>query len=273
MVKTFKNVFFHATGKLKNDKLRFILFIGYLIFTLFSAVYFFTLGQIRNGLLPVAYAALFIVMLAIFEYFLKMDAGNLFLVILFSVPVGGILGTCYEFYMLIPFFDTLLHTISGFIFAALGYSLMERLLLKHAVRSRLISVLFALCFSLAIALLWELFEWLLTTLMNGDMLEDTVVYNIRSYLLSGSHNETVDLLDISKTVIYHSGGAYELEGYLDLGGLDSLVDMSVCLAGAVAFGILSLASHLAKKDIVPYFAPKCNEKITNTDKKEEKASV
>ncbi len=271
MVKAFKGAFQNAANSLRRDTLRLILFIAYLIFTVFSSIYFIANGQIRNGILPLAYAALFIVMLAIFEYFLSMHCGNIFLVILFSVPVGGILGTCYDFYMLIPFFDTLLHTVSGFIFAALGYSLMERLLTKHGVKSRLANVLFAITFSLAIALLWELFEWGLTVLMNGDMLEDTVVYDIRSYLLSGSHNETFDLLDISKTVIYHSGGVFEMEGYLDLGGLDSLVDMAVCLAGAAAFAALAFLSMMLKKDIVGYFVPKCELELSNCVEKTEKS--
>lgn len=267
MKKLFTIPLSYAVEKLKADKLRLALFIFYMLYTVFSSIFFFSQGQVRNGLLPIAYAALFVVLLALFEPFLNMECGNVFLIILFSVPVGGILGTCYDFYMLIPFFDTILHIISGFIFAALGYALMERILARAGTHSRFANIIFALSFSLAIALLWELFEWGLTVLTNGDMLEDTVVYDIRSYLLSGSHNETLDLLDISKTVIYHSGGVYELEGYLDLGGLDSLVDMAVCLAGAVAFGILPLIDTAAKCNITRYFAPKCKLLLSNNIEK------
>lgn len=243
--------------RLKDDKLRFLLFVIYTVFTVFSSVYFFVLGRFRNGLLPIAYAALFIVLLVLFEYFFGMRCGNLFLIVLFSVPVGGILGTCYEFYMYIPFFDTLLHTISGFIFAVLGYTLMMRLLGDSEGMHFYANLIFGIAFSLGLATLWELFEWMLTVLMNGDMLEDTVVYNIRSYLLSGTHNQTVDILDIEKTVIYYDGGkVYTIEGYLDLGGLDSLVDMAVCLAGTVAFTILSFFGKKSGRGALEYIIPK-----------------
>ena len=247
----------YSVNNLKNDRMRLALFIFYVAFTLFSTVFFLAKGYIRNGLLPLGYAVLFIALLCLFEYFFGMRCGNAFLVILFSVPFGGILGTCYELYMYIPFFDTLLHTISGFIFAALGYSLMMRLLGGSEGKFFYANLLFGIAFSLGLATLWELFEWLLTALLNGDMLEDTVVYNIRSYFLSGSHNETVDILNIEKTVIHYDGGrVYVLDGYLDLGGIDSLVDMAVCLAGTVSFFLLSIMGRLTGRDSMKYIVPK-----------------
>lgn len=252
--------FKEGANKLKTDKIRLVLFVLYVAFTIFSAVYFFATGYVRNGFLPLAYAALFIVLLNLFEYFLNMRCTNVFLIILFSVPVGGILGTCYDFYMLIPFFDTLLHIISGFIFASLGFSLMNRLLQKNEGKFFAANLMFGTAFSLGLATLWELFEWLLTVLMNGDMLEDTIVYNIRSYFLSGSHNFTEDILNIEKTMIYYDGGkVYTIEGYLDLGGLDSLVDMAVCLGGTVAFVILaSIAKKIGEK-LLYCFVPSLNK--------------
>jgi hypothetical protein len=85
--------------------------------------------------------------------------------------------------------------------------------------------------------------------MNGDMLEDTVVYNIRSYVLSGNHNIPESILNIEKTLIYYDGGKiYELEGYLDLGGIDSLTDMAVCLLGTVVFAaFLAFGKRLGER--------------------------
>ena len=236
-------------ARLKDDKIRLLLFISYLLFTVYSSIYFFSLGYIRNGLLPLAYASLFIVVLNLFEYFLSMDCSNVFLIIIFSVPVGGILGSCYDLYVSIPCLDTILHTISGFIFASLGFSLMNRLLERNDGRYFAANLMFGSAFSLALATLWELFEWVLTTLMNGDMLEDTVVYNIRSYVLSGNHNIPESILNIEKTLIYYDGGKiYELEGYLDLGGIDSLTDMAVCLLGTVVFAaFLAFGKRLGER--------------------------
>ena len=256
-----KNCFKSGICKLKEDKLRLILFLVYTVYTVFCSIYFFTNGYIRNGFLPIAYYALFVVVLNLFEYFLSMECSNLFLTIIFSIPVGGILGSCFDLYLTIPFLDTLLHTISGFIFAALGYSLMNRLLGRSDGKYFGANLMFGTAFSLGLATLWELFEWLLTSLMKGDMLEDTVVYNIYSYLLSGNHNTPENITDIDKTLIYYDGGKiYELEGYLDLGGLDSLTDMAVCLAGAIAFIILALIGKKLGERFLNLFVPALKKK-------------
>ena len=251
-----KNCFMAGISKLREDKLRLFLFIFYIGYTLFCSVYFFAGGYIRNGFLPLAYASLFIVVLNLFEYFMNMNCSNTFLIIIFSIPVGGILGSCFDLYLTIPFLDTLLHTISGFIFAALGYSVMNRILGSSEGNHFIANLSFGTAFSLGLATLWELFEWLLTVLMNGDMLEDTVVYNIYSYLLSGNHNTPESIQNIDKTVIYYDGGKiYELEGYLDLGGLDSLTDMAVCLLGTLVFVALCLIAKKLGKKYLNLFVP------------------
>ena len=95
--------------------------------------------------------------------------------------------------------------------------------------------------------------------MNGDMHEDSLTKNIYSYFLAGSHNETVNITDIEKTLVYYDGGkVYVIDGgYMDLGLFDTLVDMLVCLCGAVVFVIISLIDHFSKKKILHLFVPSC----------------
>ena len=250
MNKTVKGLISYTADTLGKEKPRTIFLICYIAFTLFSTVYFAVLGHARNALLPIPYAALFIVGLFLLEYFLDVRCPLGFLLVLFFVPIGGILGTCYDVYSLIPVFDTVLHTVSGFIFAALGYGLMNRILMRKDVPSKLATLLFAFAFSLAIAVLWEMFEWLLTAVMRGDMQEDGLVTDIFSYFPTGSHNEVFELLDIEKTEIYYSGGkVYTVEGgYLDLGLFDTLLDMLVCLIGDVVFLVTGLFGLSGKRD-------------------------
>jgi hypothetical protein len=245
---------------------RIIFFALYLCFTAFSAVFFFASGKVRDGFLALAYFALFTVMLPVFEYTLNMRCGWLFTVVLFFIPIGGILGSCYDLYMLLPWFDTLLHTVSGLIFACLGYSIMERIL-QNRGGSHLASVLFALCFSLAIAVLWEMFEWLLTVAMNGDMQEDGIVKDINSYYLAGTHEKPLNIPNIDKTVIVYNGGeTYTIEGgYLDLGVFDTLLDMLVCLVGAAAFFAISVIDRIFGTHITEAITPRC-ENITKSEK-------
>lgn len=261
MKKTLIRLFDYTKQSLRSERGRLVFFLLYFAFTAFSAVYFFTIGHIRNAFLPIGYAALFTVLLFVFECFLKIECPMPFILVLFFVPIGGILGTCYDFYTIIPFFDSVLHTVSGFIFAVLGYVIMERILMRNDKKSRLAMLLFAFAFSLAVALLWEMFEWLLTSLMNGDMQEDSLVNSIHSYLLSGTHSGTVNITDIEKTVIIYDGGKEYLinGGYMDLGVFDTLLDMLVCLFGACVHFVLGVIELLCGKKILTPFTPKCLE--------------
>ena len=253
-------------GKTLGTGFRRVFFSGYTAFTLLSFVYFLCLGQVRNAFLPVGYFAVFMLLLPAFEWLLSMECPPLFLVILFSVPIGGILGTCYDFYMLIPVFDDILHGISGFIFAALGYAIMDRILIRATERRRLASILFAIAFSLAIAVLWEMFEWALTAIMKGDMQEDSIVNEIHSYMLSGSHLKPYDIIGIDKTVIFYDGGrSYVIEGgYIDLGLLDTLCDMLVCLAGAAVFLATAVIDFLRGGRVLGYFVPRCTRDTSDS---------
>ncbi len=253
-MKIAKKLLDFSAQRLKGDRLRALMLSVYLLFTAVSSAVCFFGGQIRNGLLPLGYAAVFLLLTAVAECYGGIRCGKVFLTVLYCIPVGGILGTCFELYALLPHFDTLLHLVSGFVFAALGYGIAEALT-RRSGKNKVMSLLFALCFSLAIALCWELFEWGLTVLTNGDMLEDTVIRDIRSYLLSGSHNESVDILGIDKTVIYYSGGEYVIDGYLDVGLTDTLTDMLVCLIGNIPFSLAAIFEWLSGKAVMRYVAP------------------
>ena len=177
--------------------------------------------------------------------------------------------------MYIPFFDTFLHTVSGFIFAAFGYSVMERVLIRTDENSRRIaSLIFAFAFSLALAVLWEMFEWGSTVFLSGDMQEDSIVNSIRSYFLSGSHNNALVLDGITETVIHHSGGTYVIDGYLDLGLQDTLVDMLVCVIGALVFLTLGIIdSGKCDGKLVTLFTPSLSYGSISSGETSEKSSI
>lgn len=265
MKKSVTRLIGYTRESLKSDRGRLIFLSAYIAYTVFSCLYFAILGHARNALLPLGYAALFIAGLFIFECFLRIECPLPFVLVLFFVPIGGILGSCYDFYTAIPFFDDILHTVSGFIFAALGYVIMERILMKSDKRSRLAILLFAFVFSLAIAVFWEMFEWAVTAATSGDMQEDGLVNSIHSYLLSGSHSGTVDITNIEGTIIIYDGGKqyYINGGYMDLGLFDTLFDMLVCLFGACAFLILGGVELAFDKKILAPLTPSCIDMKNN----------
>lgn len=229
--------------RIKNKKFVVILAI-YLLFCLFSATYWCIDFQIRNILMSIVFMG-FAPLFFIVEHLIKFRCGELFTIGVLGIAFGAILGTCFNLYTIIPFFDTILHGLSGILFGCLGFTLAEKFFG---------CLIFAVCFSLAIAVIWEIFEYGCTVLFGLDMMEDAYVTNINSYLLAGSHSETVEIEGIVQTIIHYGNGqSYIINGYLDLGLIDTLADMMICTIGAIMFMGISVISF--------FKFPKVNEKL------------
>ena len=82
--------------------------------------------------------------------------------ILCFIFAAEILGEVNAFYVNVPNWDTMLHTLNGFLAAAVGFSMV--LLLNDDERltfdlSPFFLALVAFCFSMTIGVLWEFFEF------------------------------------------------------------------------------------------------------------------
>ncbi len=72
------------------------------------------------------------------------------------------LGEVFEFYYLVPHWDTILHFFSGAMLGALGFILVDILNRNEKVRvslSPLFVAVFAFCFALAAGAVWEIYEF------------------------------------------------------------------------------------------------------------------
>ncbi|MBR4069395.1 MAG: hypothetical protein IKK08_12370 [Clostridia bacterium] len=72
------------------------------------------------------------------------------------------LGEVFEFYYLVPHWDTILHFFSGAMLSALGFILVDLLNRNERVRvnlSPLFVAVFAFCFALAAGAVWEIYEF------------------------------------------------------------------------------------------------------------------
>lgn len=245
-----------------KDKFSSVVFASYLLFCFTSAVYWCFDLQVRNFLMSLFFAA-FVPLIFIAEYRLGIYCGKLFTIGVLFLAVGAILGTCFNLYTLLPFFDTLLHGTSGVLFGGLGFTLAEKFFGEACAKKTFFGCLiFAVCFSLAIAAVWEIFEYTCTSLFGFDMAEDTFVTDIRSYFLSGSHTETVDIEGITQTIIHYGNGqTYIMDGYLDLGWIDTLTDMMICTAGAFVFTGTAIVGYVKYPKINATLLPKSKNPI------------
>lgn len=160
--------------------------------------------------------------------------------ILIFIFAAEILGEIQAYYLKFPFWDTVLHTVNGFLMAAIGFALVDILnrSKKFSIQlSPAFVAIVAFCFSMTIGVVWEFFECGMDQLFGLDMQKDTIVHTIKSVMLDPTKsNRPVGIRDIQSVVV--NGRDLGLGGYLDIGLLDTMKDLFVNFIGAVVFSIL-----------------------------------
>lgn len=167
------------------------------------------------------------------------------IIILLFIFAAEILGEIQAYYTAFPFWDTMLHTLNGFLCAAIGFSLVD-ILNRNERFSFSLSPLFmavvAFCFSMTIGVLWEFFEFSMDRLILVDMQKDTVVNTISTVMLDPNHGtRAVIIKDIQDVILVLGDGSQRplgLGGYLDIGIVDTMADLFVNFIGAVVFSII-----------------------------------
>lgn len=193
--------------------------------------------------------------------------------ILLFIYAAEILGEIQSFYTIIPHWDTLLHTLNGFIMAAIGFAMIDILNddpRVHMNMSPHFVAFVAFCFSMTIGVLWEFFEFTVDTFLKYDMQKDFIVTSFSSVAINTSGlNDPVKLTDIVKTIInYGNGQQYVINGYLDIGIRDTMKDLLVNLIGAAVFSVIGMfyIKHRGKGKIASSLIPtlKKDEKTKNS---------
>lgn len=160
--------------------------------------------------------------------------------ILMFIFAAEILGEIQAYYIKFEFWDTALHTLNGFLAAAIGFALVDILNRSERFSIQLSPVFVAIvafCFSMTIGVLWEFFECGMDQLFGLDMQKDTIVYHINSVMLDPTNsNIPVGIDHITDVTV--NGQDLGLGGYLDIGLLDTMKDLFVNFIGAVVFSII-----------------------------------
>lgn len=181
------------------------------------------------------------------------------IIILVFIFSAEILGEINEFYLRFPYWDTVLHTMNGFLAAAIGFSLVDLLNRNKKVGmslSPLFVAIVSLCFSMTIGVLWEFFEFGMDLFAGFDMQKDTVIQTIRSVALNTEgHNVTVNITGITETAV--NGQVLPIEGYLDVGLYDTMEDLLVNFIGAVVFSTIGYfyIKSRGKGSLIRQFVP------------------
>lgn len=214
---------------------------------------------------------LLFMMPALLERKLDIDLPNtLEIIILLFIYAAEILGEIGAYYVTFPYWDTVLHTLNGFLCAAIGFSLLDILNRQNRTRfhlSPLYLAIVAFCFSMTVGVVWEFFECTMDQFFFLDMQKDTVVNSIGTILLDpAGGNHPVALRNITDVIVVQADGtqtALGLGGYLDIGLLDTMEDLFVNFIGALIFSIIGYFYVLSrgKGKFVKRFIPVANDSV------------
>ena len=167
-------------------------------------------GNFENVFLCVLTLILFM-MPSVLEKKLDITLPNtLEIIILLFIYAAEIMGEIGAYYVTFPYWDTVLHTLNGFLCAAIGFSLLD-ILNRHSEARFHLSPLY------------------LANTIGSIMLDPT-----------GGNTSTV-LKNITDVIVVQADGtqtALGLGGYLDIGLLDTMEDLFVNFIGALTFSII-----------------------------------
>ena len=194
-------------------------------------------------------------------------------IILLFIFAAEILGEIQAYYIQYPYWDTMLHTLNGFLCAAIGFSLLDILNRNEKLKFSLSPVYLAVvafCFSMTIGVLWEFFEFSMAQLLLLDMQKDTVVNSIGSVMLDPTGgNHPVSIKHITDVIVVTADGAQQslgLGGYLDIGIIDTMKDLFVNFIGAVVFSTIGFfyVKNRGKGKFAPQFIPTVVDDVETT---------
>ena len=202
-------------------------------------------GNFENVFLCVLTLVLFMIP-SFIERTIKIDVPDtLEVIILLFIFAAEILGEIGAYYTQYPYWDTMLHTLNGFLCAAIGFSLVD--ILNRSDRftfslSPVYLAVVAFCFSMTVGVLWEFFEWAMDSFFHLDMQKDTVVNAIGTVMLDPTGgNVPQHIKGIADVIVVTADGTQRslgLGGYLDIGLNDTMKDLFVNFIGAVVFSVI-----------------------------------
>ena len=174
-------------------------------------------------------------------------------VIFVFVFAAEILGELQSYFIKYSNWDTILHTSSGFLCAAVGFSLVDLLNRSDNVKVQLSPgylAITAFCFSMTIGILWEFIEFSADRLFLLDMQKDTIVNQISSVSLDPTNsNISITVKGIKDVILVTDSGeqALGLGGFLDIGLYDTMEDLFVNFVGAVVFSVAAFFECKSEK--------------------------
>lgn len=247
------------------------------VFTVYLVLRLMVLATLVSSVIRSEYESAFICLLVLvlfmLPFFIQQNFGielpsTLEIIILLFIFAAEILGELECYFITFPYWDSMLHTTTGFLCAATGFALIDILNRNSRIKFELSPIYVALaafCFSMTVGVLWEFFEFGMDRLFHMDMQKDTVVNSITSVMLDPT-NKNIPVTIDGITSVTVNGQELGFGGYLDIGLYDTMEDLFVNFIGAVVFSTIGYfyIKHRGKGKLAKAFIPTITEKKPDT---------
>ena len=241
-----KRAAIHA--QIKNHKGTFVVYLVLRLLVIFVAVWSLLNGNYENFFLCLLSLVLFLLPSFVSQNFGIQLPETLEIIVLLFIFAAEILGEISSFYLRVSFWDSMLHTVNGFLCAAIGFALVD--ILNRSTRFKfelfpMFLAVVAFCFSMTVGVVWEFFEFFMDQVFLLDMQKDFAVNTISSAMFSeGDSSVPFAIRDIVETVVITADGTehsltdFGINGYLDVGIIDTMKDLLVNFIGALVFSVI-----------------------------------
>ncbi len=247
------------------------------VFTVYLVLRLMVLATLVSSVIRSEYESAFICLLVLvlfmLPFFIQQNFGielpsTLEIIILLFIFAAEILGELECYFITFPYWDSMLHTTTGFLCAATGFALIDILNRNSRIKFELSPIYVALaafCFSMTVGVLWEFFEFGMDRLFHMDMQKDTVVSSITSVMLDPT-NKNIPVTIDGITSVTVNGQELGFGGYLDIGLYDTMEDLFVNFIGAVVFSTIGYfyIKHRGKGKLAKAFIPTITEEKPGT---------
>ena len=247
------------------------------VFTVYLVLRLIVLATLVSSVIRGEYESAFICLLVLvvfmLPFFIQQNFGielpsTLEIIILLFIFAAEILGELECYFITFPYWDSMLHTTTGFLCAATGFALIDILNRNSRIKFELSPIYVALaafCFSMTVGVLWEFFEFGMDRLFHMDMQKDTVVNSITSVMLDPT-NKNIPVTIDGITSVTVNGQELGFGGYLDIGLYDTMADLFVNFIGAVVFSTIGYfyIKHRGKGKLAKAFIPTITEEKPDT---------
>lgn len=242
------------------------------VFTVYVILRLLVVAALVRSAMLKEYESMFVCLLVLVLFmlplFIQQNFGielpsTLEIIILLFIFAAEILGELGCYFITYPYWDSMLHTTTGFLCAATGFALIDILNRNSRIKFQLSPVYVALaafCFSMTVGVMWEFFEFGMDRLFHMDMQKDTVIQSVTSVMLDPTNSNIPVTIDGIHSVAVN-GQDLGFDGYLDIGLYDTMEDLFVNFVGAVVFSAIGYfyIKHRGRGKLARAFIPTITE--------------